>query len=1589
MGFSATTAHARAKRSRPGDAPAAQGPAPTAPAPAGGFYAAGPALSLGMPVQAQLVVGRADDPFEREADSAAEHVMAKRATPAITPVPPGGPAKSVPAQPLLLQRQVADDEKEEPEQLVQACACNGPCNCDAGQSGDEEQGSQPAQAVIETGAAEQVQAKYEFPPIPDAEKAADAGGAEPVAEAAAAEQPAEEEDTGEDTDKQPKVSLPDVEPYAPMETIPPIQAQAQGAGSASHAPPAAGGRGMAGFQRSLHSTGGGSELSSPVRSEMEQHFGNDLGQVRVHTDSASINMNRNLGARAFTHKNDIFFNAGEYAPGSPGGKRLLAHELTHTIQQGAAGGTIQRFTAPAQDVAVEPKPARPNDGAEVSGRMNQKINDHPNVKDQDDLSEEERREKEKPNRGEVRKESSAISSSGESRPSVDRGAAAQAKTTEQKEQMASDLEEQAPESGEAEAEGEEKKAELSPAEAAAQQAQAAEQQAAAVAIPSEPAPFRHPTITAPVDSAGEPLPRNSQIDTQVRGLGYIGEMLRTKGYEMKRHAAETTMGAYGNDAVLGRQREDLANAEEGTATMETHNEARQEIATQSHEAHAESTQRQEFVAGSAPDLAAKAGEGQADSGELAAEARGKADQSQSEIPDDEDARADAEQQSGEMGDTAKGAESMDQAITQSGERARQYEADATAAAEQNQQSDAQIGETEDVISQTDARIQEMHAKNATSQSQIEKVASGPALIRAHAQQTAQSGDELIAATVVMEQELNALQEQYLADMAAIESREAAEKRVQEEQAKKKEQPEMSPEDQQLVELAGVSDKEQEQRVAEMTQPQRTGLLAALEKMIQRTPDQGTEATEGARKKVDTGLSKKIMGDQPADPRAENIREVENRRIARVGGVLDVADKNMVFLTAEQQRMLASQLVAQSITDDIKNISILQMGKGMIQGMIDPRQSLTGVVGGFEKMLTGFANIGNWDAWKKDPLGNLLQVAADITTGLAMIFSSILGIAALITAVMVALTIISWFTLSWFTGPVIGWMGTIMTYAGWGAIISGGLAVYFNYLAYIKNLHDAGTAETARELFGNTEQMKQNASDGFQGAMAVVEGIGAVKMGPKLSSGEFFKQVPRSPGQWASQTLQSGRDGLAAVGRAPAAIARGIKRLFQGGKQGLLRFKERIQGLFRRRQPGNVGASEPHVQTPAGRAQHQSHLDDARGKPLSQMDDAQRAAEMRELGENRPRRVEAGSEHFDTYDVEIKSNGHTYRRRKDGKGWCRFTAKECGIQEADLPNSVKEQSQKFDTDATATTEKAVGTKQAEANKWPQEPPPGYEWYNGTDGKPAVRNKKGNDGPVLDYDPASKTFPPKPDAAPKPDVRPIEGEKARIGHSDLDDVKVTKVEVDATGAKKSVEVDARQRLKELEGERTAAQGRKQTAQTAGDEAAASKAHGEMVRASEELGEVATDAAMKKLAPNAQRMEAELPGAQKSGEFDRIYKDGDTVYIAEGKGAGSQRGSRKTAEGLRAEQGTPQYRDDIIRNMDEKVARHKVSDAYKTDPAFKARVDALQRTVDDLRTARQKGTLKYVQVNQKVDPTGALKPQIEVTPFDPSKFEKVGSN
>ena len=88
-------------------------------------------------------------------------------------------------------------------------------------------------------------------------------------------------------------------------------------------------------------SGGGSPLDRDTKGFMESRLGADFGDVRVHTDATASESARSVQAHAYTVGSDVVFQSGKYAPESESGKRMLAHELTHVVQQrsGPVDGT--------------------------------------------------------------------------------------------------------------------------------------------------------------------------------------------------------------------------------------------------------------------------------------------------------------------------------------------------------------------------------------------------------------------------------------------------------------------------------------------------------------------------------------------------------------------------------------------------------------------------------------------------------------------------------------------------------------------------------------------------------------------------------------------------------------------------------------------------------------------------------------------------------------------------------------------------------------------------------------------------------------------------------------------------------------------------------------------------------------------------------------------------------------------------------------------------------------------------------------------------------------------------------------------------
>jgi len=129
-------------------------------------------------------------------------------------------------------------------------------------------------------------------------------------------EPLTQDMSGSESEVQTKFSTPAIQRYA--DRVPQVQPD---------------------LENQLNATkSGGSPLPNEVRSFMEPRFGADFSQVRVHTGSESVQMNRDLNAQAFAHKQDIYFGSGK----SPGNNALTAHELTHVVQQTNPSSSIQR-----------------------------------------------------------------------------------------------------------------------------------------------------------------------------------------------------------------------------------------------------------------------------------------------------------------------------------------------------------------------------------------------------------------------------------------------------------------------------------------------------------------------------------------------------------------------------------------------------------------------------------------------------------------------------------------------------------------------------------------------------------------------------------------------------------------------------------------------------------------------------------------------------------------------------------------------------------------------------------------------------------------------------------------------------------------------------------------------------------------------------------------------------------------------------------------------------------------------------------------------------------------------------------------------
>ncbi len=251
-------------------------------------------------IQRKLVVGASHDPYEQEADRVAEKVVKDE----------GGKMKSESSRPSV-QRQGEEEEEVQTKPLVQ-------------RQGEEEEEVQTKSLVQRQGEEEEEEVQTKPLVQRQGEEEEEEVQTKPLVQ---------RQSGAEEMQRAPLASTitrttaqaPAGEAASQIQITPQVQASPLGGRFAVDG----------NIERQIVRTrGSGSSLPDHVRDEMESHFGADFSGVRVHADAESGAMNQALHAKAFTHGRDIYFGASRYNPDASSGKQLLAHELTHVVQQG-------------------------------------------------------------------------------------------------------------------------------------------------------------------------------------------------------------------------------------------------------------------------------------------------------------------------------------------------------------------------------------------------------------------------------------------------------------------------------------------------------------------------------------------------------------------------------------------------------------------------------------------------------------------------------------------------------------------------------------------------------------------------------------------------------------------------------------------------------------------------------------------------------------------------------------------------------------------------------------------------------------------------------------------------------------------------------------------------------------------------------------------------------------------------------------------------------------------------------------------------------------------------------------------------------
>lgn len=640
------------------------------------------------------------------------------------------------------------------------------------------------------------------------------------------------------------------------------------------------------------------------------------------------------------------------------------------------------------------------------------------------------------------------------------------------------------------------------AEQAATLADAAASGEAAAQSASAPPPLKVPEPAAPVDAGGLPLASDPEGDAQMADIAAQIQSLRDQGHDLHSQADQQR----GNAGILRSNaqliKSHIASSEKATQTAQGHLTFRRNTLEQSRQALSASEQKATLVATKAAEGKNRASQERQRSQPMVEQSGKLASENSAHTPDDPKAAGKVQEQGQKLNKVNADSAKVDQAVGQAGTAADELVQDAQHATQVNTQTRSKIDSTAATLDQTDARINQLQDQNSAARDQIETLAEGPETIQNTSDELKAQGQASVAQSSALEARLQEVQKSYLEGMQRIPPPAPPEPDAAEEASAADEPAAAAPDETFADAAASPAAGPAPDALFGGTEPLDDDTGPVVQRQV---ADTAVEApTTEQSEPIDLGkqLPSIVTGEEApnAEERLALQQAEEQRRKDSLSMIQQEAGKHFENLSAGDKRMLALRMTAHNLFGNMGKISWPSLG-GMAKGagslalsLIDPRASAAGILNGLSMIANGVVNFAKQPSW-----GGALKMAADVATGLAVVFGSITMLAGVIIGLMTALSFIP--ILLPFTVPIIAFFAMVTTVVGTLTFWTGLIAAGLQGLVFMKDLYMAGTAKTADELVNHADAMTTDARQGGNALMQA--GIGKLsQIGGRSLMGEI-------------------------------------------------------------------------------------------------------------------------------------------------------------------------------------------------------------------------------------------------------------------------------------------------------------------------------------------------------------------------------------------------------------------------------------------------------------------------------------------------------